>query len=172
MEGLAKAARDWDPARRHDRSFWSFAATKIIGEMRDELRRIDHLTRNQRAAVIEREDGTLAIEEMAWLDPQEPMPLDAQVKTPDGDQRASLASLIPDPRDAYASADNRDALTRALAVLTDRERDALVGVDYVGVGNSEVASQMGFTQGRASQIRAEAAAKMRRALGADFLLAA
>src|SRR5918995_4504232 len=55
LEGLAKAARDWDPEQSsagdqiavNNRSFWSFAFTRILGEMRDELRRFDHLTRDQ-----------------------------------------------------------------------------------------------------------------------------
>src|SRR5881409_1386183 len=69
LEGLAKAARDFDPhvpSRRgrrpqRRRSFWSFAFTRILGEMRDELRRFDHLTRSQRAIVTDDDTGELLL---------------------------------------------------------------------------------------------------------------
>ncbi len=56
LEGLAQAACAFDPDAprrdgRHDggkRSFWTFAFKRILGEMKDELRRFDHLTREQR----------------------------------------------------------------------------------------------------------------------------
>src|SRR6266567_4818775 len=94
LEGLVKAARDWDPERAlrrkrptsRNRCFWSFACTRIVGEMRDELRRLDHLTRDQRAMVTEGAGGELAFEEesLSWINPQEPLPLDATVATEDG----------------------------------------------------------------------------------------
>lgn len=164
LEGLAKAARDWNPEKSvRKRSFWSFACTRMIGEMRDELRRLDHLTRDQRAAVTE--EGYL--EEMPWLNPLEPMPLDAPIQDAEG-QITTVVSLIPDPREPYAGADDRDGIKRALALLTEREREVFLAIDYLGIPNLEVASRMGFTEGRASQIRSKAAGKMRAALGPDF----
>src|SRR6059058_6154943 len=108
LEGLAKAARDWDsdralrrkrPASR-TRSFWSFACTKILGEMRDELRRLDHLTRDQRAMVTEAPSGELAVddESLSWINPQEPLPLDATVATEDGEETRPIVELIEEPR--------------------------------------------------------------------------
>src|SRR5207249_10969259 len=89
LEGLAKAARDFDPhvpSRRgrrpqRRRSFWSFAFTRILGEMRDELRRFDHLTRSQRAIVTDDDTGELLLleERLSWINPHEPMPLDANI---------------------------------------------------------------------------------------------
>src|SRR5438093_5188113 len=108
LEGLAKAARDWDPARAlrrkrpagRKRSFWSFACTKILGEMRDELRRLDHLTRDQRALVTEDANGELTLEEesLSWINPQEPLPLDATVSTDDGEDSQAVVELIEEPR--------------------------------------------------------------------------
>ena len=103
LEGLTKAARDWDPDRaRHRqrpssrrRSFWSFACTKILGEMRDELRRLDHLTRDQRAMVTEAATGELALEDesLSWINPQEPLPLDATVASEDGEEARPIVNL-------------------------------------------------------------------------------
>ncbi len=108
LEGLAKAARDWnaDRALRRKRpttrthSFWSFACTKILGEMRDELRRLDHLTRDQRALVTEAPTGELAIEDesLNWINPQEPLPLDATAATEDGEDTGPIVELIEEPR--------------------------------------------------------------------------
>src|SRR5207253_8773890 len=123
LEGLAKAARDWDPDRAlrrkrpfsRKRSFWSFACTKILGEMRDELRRLDHLTRDQRAMVTEAPSGELAIEEegLNWINPQEPLPLDATVATEDGDDTLPIVDLIEEPRNPIDDFELRDAFCRA-----------------------------------------------------------
>ena len=104
LEGLAKAARDWDPQRAlrrkrpagYKRSFWTFACTKILGEMRDELRRLDHLTRDQRAMVTEAPTGELAIEDegLSWINPHEPLPLDATLMTADGENTQPIVDLI------------------------------------------------------------------------------
>src|SRR5439155_5759103 len=109
LEGLAKAARDWNPDepprpnRRagRKRSFWSFAFIKILGEMRDELRRFDHLTRNQRAQVVEDEGGGLSLMEegLDWIDPQEPVSLDASFTAENGQDSCALVDLIEEPRD-------------------------------------------------------------------------
>jgi len=104
LEGLAKAARDWNPEvalqRKRQagrkRSFWSFACTKILGEMKDELRRLDHLTRDQRALVTEGANGELSIEEesLSFINPQEPMPLDATVSSESGEEARPIVELI------------------------------------------------------------------------------
>src|SRR5215203_6094570 len=89
LEGLAKAARDWDPERSrgsdqaavNNGSFWKFAFIRILGEMRDELRRFDHLTRGQRARVVEDDQGRLSLdgEEVDWIVPLEAVPLEAVI---------------------------------------------------------------------------------------------
>ena len=126
LEGLAKAARDWDPERAlrrkrlvsRKRSFWSFACTKILGEMRDELRRFDHLTRDQRAMVTEDASGELALgeENLSWINPHEPLPLDATLATEDGEPARSVADLIEEPRNPIDYFELRDAFCRARAV--------------------------------------------------------
>jgi RNA polymerase sigma factor (sigma-70 family) len=182
LEGLAKAARDWNPDepprpnRRpgRTRSFWSFAFIKILGEMRDELRRFDHLTRNQRAHVVEDEGGGLSLMEegLDWIDPQEPVSLDANFTAEDGQGSCALVNLIEEPRDPIEAFELRDAVCRAGAKLSERTRFVFVKTEVEGYSNSELADAFGVTQGRASQLRGAAFDKMRREIRDSFLDAA
>jgi len=182
LEGLAKAARDWDPDRAlrrmrplgRKRSFWSFACTKILGEMRDELRRLDHLTRDQRAMVTEDARGELAIEEenLNWINPHEPLPLDATVTTEDGEDARSIVDLIEEPRNPIDDFELRDAFCRAGADLPERHRFVVVKREIEGFSNSELAEAFDVTEGRASQLRGAALEQMRDQIGDSFLDAA
>jgi RNA polymerase sigma factor (sigma-70 family) len=182
LEGLAKAARDWDPDRAlrrkrqadRKRSFWSFACTKILGEMRDELRRFDHLTRDQRAMVTEHASGelTLGEENLNWINPQEPLPLDATVPTEDGDAARSIVDLIEEPRNPIDDFELRDAFCRAGADLRERERFVVVKREIEGFSNLELAEAFDVTEGRASQLRGAALEQMRDQIGDSFLDAA
>jgi RNA polymerase sigma factor (sigma-70 family) len=182
LEGLAKAARDWDPERAlrrkrpagRKRSFWSFACTKILGEMRDELRRLDHLTRDQRALVTEAPNGELAIEEesLSWIDPQEPLPLDAALTTEDGEDARSIVESIEEPRNPIDDFELRDAFCRAGADLAERERFVVVKREIEGLTNMEIADAFDVTEGRASQLRGAALEQMRDQIGDSFLDAA
>jgi RNA polymerase sigma factor (sigma-70 family) len=182
LEGLAKAARDWDPERalrrkRHTsgkRSFWTFACTKILGEMRDELRRLDHLTRAQRAMVTEDPNGELALEEeeLRWINPQEPLPLDATVSTEEGEEARPIVELIEEPRDPIEDFELRDAFCRAGADLPERELYVLVKREIEGYSNVELADAFDVTEGRASQLRGAALDQMREQIGDSFLDAA
>jgi RNA polymerase sigma factor (sigma-70 family) len=182
LEGLAKAARDWDPERAlqrkrptgRKRSFWSFACTKILGEMRDELRRLDHLTRDQRALVIEAPNGELALEEesLSWINPQEPLPLDATVSTEDGEDARPIVESIEEPRNPIDDFELRDAFCRAGADLPERERFVFVKREIEGFSNIELAEAFDVTEGRASQLRGAALEQMRDQIGDSFLDAA
>ena len=182
LEGLAKAARDWDPQRplrrkranAHKRSFWTFACTKIVGEMRDELRRLDHLTRDQRALVTEHSNGdlTLAEDGLHWIDPREPLPLDATVVTEGSQDARPIVELIEEPRDPIECFELRDAFCRAGADLPERERFVVVKRELEGFSNTELADAFDVTQGRASQLRASAIDQMRDQIGDSFVDAA
>jgi RNA polymerase sigma factor (sigma-70 family) len=182
LEGLAKAARDWDPHRlprrerptTHKRSFWAFACTKILGEMRDELRRLDHLTRDQRAMVREHSNGdlTLGDDALHWIDPREPLPLDAALATESSEGGHSIVELIEEPHDPIESFELRDAFCRAGAALPERERFVVVKRELEGFSNTELADAFDVTQGRASQLRASAIDQMRDQIGDSFLDAA
>jgi RNA polymerase sigma factor (sigma-70 family) len=182
LEGLAKAARDWDPEhalrrKRHasgKRSFWTFACTKILGEMRDELRRLDHLTRAQRAMVTEDPNGELALdeEELRWINPQEPLPLDATVSSEEGEEARAIVESIEEPRDPIEDFELRDAFCRAGADLAERELFVVVKREIEGYSNIELADAFDVTEGRASQLRGAALDQMREQIGDSFLDAA
>ena len=182
LDGLATAARDWDPDRAlrrkrlvsRKRSVWSFACTKILGEMRDELRRFDHLTRDQRALVTEDASGELALaeENLNWVNPQEPLPLDATVATKDGEAARSVVDLIEEPRNPIDDFELRDAFCRAGADLAERELFVVVKRELEGFSNIELAEAFDVTEGRASQLRGAALEQMRDQIGDSFLDAA
>jgi RNA polymerase sigma factor (sigma-70 family) len=182
LEGLAKAARDWDSDRAlrrkrptsRTRAFWSFACTKILGEMRDELRRLDHLTRDQRAMVTEAPGGELAIEDesLNWINPQEPLPLDATVPTREGEDARPMVESIEEPRDPINNFELRDAFCRAGADLPERHRFVVVKREIEGFSNTELADAFHVTEGRASQLRGAALEQMRDQIGDSFVDAA
>jgi RNA polymerase sigma factor (sigma-70 family) len=183
LEGLFKAARDWDPQRalrgkrpagRQRRSFWTFACTRILGEMRDELRRLDHLTRDQRAMVTEHSNGDpkLADEGLHWIDPREPLPLDATVATEHSVDARPIVELIEEPRDPIENFELRDAFCRAGAVLPEREKYVVVKREIEGFSNTELADEFDVTEGRASQLRSSAIDQMRDQIGDSFVDAA
>ncbi len=181
LEGLAKAARDFDPdaptrqGRRagRRRSFWSFAFKRILGEMRDELRRFDHLTRHQRAAVAQDASGELTVtqDELSWINPQEPLSLDASV-APDDDSAPAVVDTIEEPRNPIEDFELRDAFCRASAELPERQRFVLVKRELEGYSNQELAEAFDVSEGRASQLRGSALDQMRKEIGDSFLDAA
>ena len=182
LEGLTKAARDWDPARARKgavaegakRSFWSFACTRIIGEMRDELRRLDHLTRDQRALLAQAEDGTLTVddENLKWINPHEPLPLDAPVAVTEDGAPCAIVDLVEERHDSIENFEMRDAFLRAGADLSERELFVVVKRELEGYSNSEVADVFEVTEGRASQLRGTALDSMREQIGDAFVDAA
>ncbi len=182
LEGLTKAARDWNPARAQRsrqhvngrRSFWSFACTRIIGEMRDELRRLDHLTRNQRALITEDATGELTFEDegLRWINPEKPLPLDATIETVDGGDARPIVDLVEEPNDPIENFELRDAFLRAGADLAERQRFVVVKRELEGYSNTEIADAFDVTEGRASQLRGAALDQMREQIGDSFVDAA
>ena len=182
LEGLGQAACAFDPDAprrdgRHDggkRSFWTFAFKRILGEMKDELRRFDHLTREQRAMVAEDENGELSLEQedVSWINPQEPLPLDASIASEDGEPAPSILDTIEEPRNPIEEFELRDAFCRASAGLSERERFVLIKRELEGYSNTELADAFDVTEGRTSQLRGSAVDQMRKEIGDSFLDAA
>lgn len=182
LEGLAKAARDWDPGRPRRpgrraagrRSFWSFAFIRIMGEMRDELRRFDHLTRDQRAKVVQAPSGELSLEdeELGWIDPQEPISLDAGVSGDEARDPVPLVDLVEQQRNPIEDFELRDALYRAGAHLPERVRFLVVMHELEGYPNGDLAQAISVSEGRASQLRGAALDRMRGHIGDSLLDAA
>jgi RNA polymerase sigma factor (sigma-70 family) len=180
LEGLAKAARDFDPKlqsspkrRRSTRGpFWNFAFKRILGEMRDELRRWDHLTRDQRAMVAQDVNGKLRVEheDLCWINPQEPVALDAPVTA---DEAApTIVDLLEEPNDPIEGLELRDAFCRATAALPERQRYVLLKRELEGYSNTELAWAFDVTEGRASQLRGAAIERVRDEIGDSFVDAA
>jgi RNA polymerase sigma factor (sigma-70 family) len=142
--------------------------------MRDELRRFDHLTRDQRAMVTEDASGELALgeENLSWINPQEPLPLDATVANEDGEVARSIVDLIEEPRNPIDDFELRDAFCRASADLQERELFVVVKREIEGFSNIELAEAFDVTEGRASQLRGAALEQMREQIGDSFLDAA
>jgi len=183
LEGLAKAARDWDPERSagthptggDNHPFWKFAFIRILGEMRDELRRFDHLTRDQRAKVVEDDQGRLALDgdDVDWIVPLEAVPLDAALDAHGAaDEARSVADVIEDGRNDIEEFELRDAVCRASARLPERSRLIINMRDLAGYSNLELAEALGVVEGRVSQLRGVAFARMRGHIGGSFLDAA
>ena len=180
LEGLAKAARDFDPhaPRRggHDdgrkRSFWTFAFKRILGEMKDDLRRLDHLTRDQRAMVTEAATGELTVQQddATWINPQEPLPLDATIAS--GEPAPAVLDTLEEPRNPIEDFELRDAFSRASAALPVRERLVLLKRELEGYTNVELAQAFDVTEGRTSQLRGSAIERIREEIGDSFLDAA
>lgn len=182
LEGLVKAARDFDPNAlgrdgrqpRVKRSFWSFAFKRIVGEMKDELRRFDHLTRRQRALVTADANGELSVEheDAGWINPHEPLPLDATIASEDGEHDLTIVDTIEEPRDPLENFELRDAFCRASETLPERQRLVLVRRELEGYSNLELAEAFNLTEGRTSQLRGSAINHMREEIGDSFLDAA
>jgi RNA polymerase sigma factor (sigma-70 family) len=183
LEGLAKAARDWDPNRRggddqltdSDHSFWRFAFVRILGEMRDELRRFDYLTRDQRAKVIEDDQGRLSLDgdEVDWIVPLGAVPLDAAVDSGAAvEDSRRVADLIEDRRNDIEEFELRDAVSRASARLPERTRLIVEMRDLEGYSNLELAAALGVVEGRVSQLRGIAFDRMRGHIGDSLVDAA
>lgn len=173
LEGLAKAARDFDPEAPR-RSFWNFAFKRILGEMKDELRRFDHLTRDLRALVTADANGELSVEheQVGWINPQEPLALDASIASADGEQAPAIVDTIEEPRNPIEEFELRDAFCRAGASLPERQRFVLVKRELEGYSNQELAEAFEVTEGRASQLRGRALEQMREEIGDSLLDAA
>jgi len=180
LEGLAKAAQDWDPERGggddyltgSDHSFWKFAFVRILGEMRDELRRFDYLTRDQRAKVIEDDRGRISLEddEVGWIVPLEPVPLETAIDGGDAvEDSQRVIDLIEDRRNGIEEFELRDALRRAGTKLPERTRLIVAMRDLEGYSNVELAAALGVVEGRVSQLRGLGFDRMRGHLGHSLL---
>jgi RNA polymerase sigma factor (sigma-70 family) len=66
--------------------------------------------------------------------------------------------------DLFAAADERDALARALAALTDRRREAIVMTELLGYASAEAGRAMGVSDVTVRRLAQEARNHLRRTL--------
>lgn len=184
---LVQAARNFDP--HLGVPFARFAALRIKGAMIDQMRSRDWATRSVRSRA--RALGSLTEQLTAVLSRA---PTDTELASASGmsepeirairedTERASLLSLdplstgeegpahlledaSPLPEDAIVAAERLSYLHAAIAELPERTRFVVAGYYLGSRPLTELAEELGVTQSRASQLRAEGLDLLKQALG-------
>lgn len=182
MLGLAQAARHWDPDRGV--AFESYARTRINGAILDELRGRDWASRSVRADARRLRDAT---EELTVDLGRAPVTDEVAAKMGvdrgtveriEGDvSRASVLSyeaVFADPEgpgspaaegespaDTLVSRELRAVLGDAVAALPERLRKVVIEYFFDERPMQDIADDLGVTESRISQMRAEALALLR-----------
>lgn len=177
MVGLAQAARNFDESRGVP--FHRYAATRVNGALLDELRANDWATRPVRARA--RQADRVSEHLMAKLgrkpSPQEvaaEMGVDVEVVrglTDDlhratvlnydsmvatGDSEAVLLVDDADPEGELVERERSAYLVDAVKALPERLRTVVLGYFFLDRPMAEIGAELGVTESRVSQLRAEA----------------
>jgi len=182
MLGLAQAARSFDPERGI--AFDRFASTRIRGALLDELRGRDWASRSVRA----RARGLQATnEDLTAKLGRPPTPaevaraLDVPVETVhklvddvhratvlnyeslvlDGDAESFLAIDGAGPEDTILDRERKAYLIDSIDALPDRLRHVVVQYFFEERSMQEIADELGVSESRVSQLRAEALALLK-----------
>ena len=189
MLGLAQAARSWDPER--GASFERHAATRIRGALLDELRGSDWASRSVRsrarrmqqardeltlrlgraptAAEVAAELGTdAAAVHKLTEDVHRATVLNYESIVADGDADDLLPSGDHGPDQVLVDRERRAYLTDAVLALPERLRAVVIGYFYQERPMLEIAGELGVTESRVSQLRAEALILLRDGLNAHL----
>ncbi len=190
-EALVAAARSFDPER--GTPFSAFAAMRIRGALLDELRGLDWASRSVRgkvrkleaardefvadhgrvptaAELAERLD-TDAREVVAVRDDvQRATLLSLQAAFPDGVDGAggAIAERQPSPEDLIIDRERVGYLHDAIANLPERLRIVIEAYYFQSRPMAELAEELGVTESRISQLRAEATALLRNGINAQL----
>ncbi len=177
MLGLAQAARTFDPARGI--AFDRFASTRIRGALLDELRGRDWASRSVRARARGMQQTS---EELTARLGRAPSPdeiatamnvpadqvhklvddvhratvLNYESLVLDGDAESFLAATDESPEEALTARERRSYLTDAVAALPDRLRRVVIGYFFEERSMQDLADELGVSESRVSQLRAEA----------------
>ena len=175
--GLTQAARSFDPGRGV--AFARFARTRINGALLDELRSRDGVSRSVRSmtravglaadelsAKLGRAPSSAEVAARAGITEQElarlnydvhrasTLDLDADV-VDDNSATAARASQS-DPLDVLVNRESHAYVRDAVAMLPERLRVVIVGYFFDERPMEELARELGVTESRVSQMRAEA----------------
>jgi RNA polymerase sigma factor for flagellar operon FliA len=188
MEGLAQAARSFDPARGI--AFDRYASNRIRGALLDELRRRDWASRSVRSRA--RKVTAVSDELTARLgrrpthdEVAEAANLDAGVvrSVQDDVFRASVLNFealnptaggttVPadheTPDTVLVERERRAYLLDAVASLPERLRHVVIGYFFEERPMQELADELGVTESRISQMRAEAIVLLRDGLNSQL----
>src|SRR5215212_3096320 len=189
MLGLAQAARSWDPER--GASFERHAATRIRGALLDELRDADWASRSVRSRarrlqqVAEELTGRLgrapsqpelaselgtdvrAVQKLLG-DVHRATVLNYESIVADGDADDLLPAGDRAPDLVLVDRERRAYLADAVLALPERLRVVVIGYFYEERPMLEIAGELGVTESRVSQLRAEALILLRDGLNAHL----
>jgi RNA polymerase sigma factor for flagellar operon FliA len=189
MLGLAQAARSWDPDR--GASFERHAATRIRGALLDELRGSDWASRSVRSrarrlqqagealtgrlgraptqAELAEELGTdtAAVQKLV-SDVHRATVLNYESIVADGEADDLLPSGDRAPDHVLVDRERRAYLSDAVLALPERLRAVVIGYFYQERPMLEIAAELGVTESRVSQLRAEALILLRDGLNAHL----
>jgi RNA polymerase sigma factor for flagellar operon FliA len=176
LAALVQAARSYDEERGVP--FVRYASTRIRGAIIDELRGIDWASRSvrRRARQVEETRSRLATELGRGPSPEEVatasgLSLDEITANDDDVSRASVMSLqgfgdtpiddvlptrMPSPEDRIEQRERIGYLVDAVALLPDRLRTVVEAYFFAERPMAEIADELGVTESRVSQMRAEA----------------
>lgn len=162
-EGLCIAANSFDRTRGVPFPRW--AARRIIGAMRDEMREQDHLSRRARAR--SNPENRMYDPRFLKARPEPPKSLEEMFSSNGGagEESLTLRDLIPDPHVVDPS-ENGSSMTRGqlfsmVASLPDREFRVVTLRYFGGMRLSEIARNMSLSETRVSQIEGMALSKLR-----------
>jgi RNA polymerase sigma factor FliA len=189
MLGLAQAARSWDPER--GASFERHAATRIRGALLDELRESDWASRSVRSrarrlqqvgeeltgrlgraptqAELAAELGTdtEAVHKLV-TDVHRATVLNYDSIVADGEADGLLPSGEHGPDHVLVDRERLAYLSDAVLALPERLRAVVIGYFYEERPMLEIAGELGVTESRVSQLRAEALILLRDGLNAHL----
>lgn len=181
MLGLAQAIRAWDPGRNV--AFEVFARLRIQGAILDELRRCDWATRSTRAEVRRHRGCVDALTAELGRTPRAEEIAEAMGTSVDDVARlcadAARASILsfeavfeepeltappaatPEPADVVLHRELNEVLGDAIHALPERLRTVVVEYFFDERPMQDIADDLGVTESRVSQMRAEALALLR-----------
>lgn len=188
MAALASAAKSYDPSR--GTPFGSFATTRIRGALLDELRGLDWASRSVRSRARRLDTAQQELTAQLGRTPSQQelaaalgVGLD-EVKSVDEDvQRAVVLSLqgfaagtaedmVPErtagPEDLLLHRERIGYLHNAIEALPDRLRRVVVAYFFEERPMLEIAAELGVTESRVSQLRAEALVLLRDGLNSHL----
>jgi RNA polymerase sigma factor for flagellar operon FliA len=182
MAGLAQAARSFDASRgiRFDR----YASGRIRGALLDELRSCDWASRTVRTkarrlteatesltATLGRAPTAMELADYLGCDPRDVESNAADVHRAvvlnydslfaDASAEEVLASTAPTPEDAVLDKERKAYLIDAVAALPERLRKVVVGYFFEERSMADLGAELGVSESRISQMRAEALSFLR-----------
>jgi RNA polymerase sigma factor for flagellar operon FliA len=188
MAALAGAAQNFDPERGIP--FGGFATTRIRGALLDELRGLDWASRSVRSRARKLETAQQQLTATLGRTPTPAELAEAmgvaidEIKAVDEDvQRAVVLSLqgfaagtaedlVPEraagPEDMLVHREKIGYLHTAITVLPERLRRVVEAYFFQELPMADIASELGVTESRVSQLRAEALILLRDGLNAHL----